>query len=186
MLKKDNIYRVLEIFFDNPLPEGIGFQLREISRKIKLAPKSVKLYLEELEKEDLIVKKEHRIHKYPVYYANRDNHYFKFLKRLDMIRRIKETGLLDYLSERCMPDVIILFGSASKGEDVKDSDIDLYLQCDEKKLDLDKYEKGLNREINLFFEKNFDKLSEELKRNIINGDKLKGYLKVQLLKWKKV
>lgn len=186
MLKKDNIYKVLEVFFDDPLPEGIGFQLREISRKIKLAPKSVKLYLEELEKENLIIKKEHRIHKYPVYYANRDNNYFKFLKRLNIIRRIKESGLLDYLDEKCMPDVIILFGSASKGEDVGGSDIDLYLQCGEKKLDLSKYEKELKRKVNLFFEKNFGKLSEELKSNIINGDKLKGYLRVQILKWKKI
>lgn len=180
MLKKDNIYRVLEIFFDDPLPAGIGFQLREISRKINLAPKSVKLYLEELEKEKLIIKKEHRIHKYPVYYANRDDDYFKFLKRLDMVKSIKESGLLDYLYEKCMPDAIILFGSASKGEDVKGSDIDLYLQCEEKKLDLSKYEKELKRKIHLFFEKNFNKLSEELKKNIINGDKLKGYLNISL------
>ena len=186
MLKKDNIYRVLEVFFDNPLPIGIGFQLREISRKITLAPKSVKLYLKELEKEGLIIKKEHRIHKYPVYYANRDNNYFRFLKKLNIIRRLKESGLLDYLNEKCMPEVIILFGSASKGEDIKDSDIDLYLQCNEKKLYLSKYEKELKRKINIFFEKNFDKLSEELKQNIINGDKLKGYLRIHPLKWKKV
>lgn len=179
MLKKDNINKVLEVFFDNPLPEGIGFQLREISRSIKLAPKSVKRYLEELENESLIVKKEHRIHNYPVYYANRDNDYFKFLKRLNIIRRIKESGLLDYLNDKCMPDAIILFGSASKGEDIKDSDIDLYLQCDEKKVDLKIYENALNRKISLFFEKNFNKLSAELKNNIINGDKLKGYLRVQ-------
>ncbi|MFH1590276.1 MAG: hypothetical protein ABIB43_06940 [archaeon] len=185
MLKKDNIYKVLEVFFNNPLSEGMGFQLREISRMIKLAPKSVKLYLEELEKENIIIKKEHRIHKYPVYYANRDNHYFKFLKKLNIIQRIKESGLLNYLDEKCMPDVIILFGSASKGEDVKSSDIDLYLQCVKKELELSKYEKELNRHINLFFEKNFDKLSEELKQNIVNGDKLKGYLKVRMLKWKK-
>ena len=76
MLKKDNINKVLQVFFDNPLPRGIGFQLREIGRKIKLAPKSVKLYLEELEKEGLIIKKKHRIQKYPVYYANRENNYF--------------------------------------------------------------------------------------------------------------
>ena len=183
MLKKDNLDKVLEVFFDNPLPEGIGFQLREISRNIKLAPKSVKLYLDELEKVNLIIKKKHRIHKYPVYYANRDNNYFKFLKRLNMVRRITECGLLNYLDEKCMPDVVILFGSASKGEDIESSDIDLYLQCDEKKLELSKYEGELKRNINLFFEKNFDKLSEELKQNIINGDKLKGYLKI---KWKKV
>jgi len=143
MLRKDNLYRVLEVFFDDPLPQGIGFQLREISRKIKLAPKSVKLYLEKLEKEKLIVKKEHRIHKYPVYYANRDNDYFKFLKKIDIQRKIKESGLLDYLNEKCMPDAIILFGSASKGEDIKESDVDLYLQSEEKKISPDKFEKKL-------------------------------------------
>ncbi|MBI5392322.1 nucleotidyltransferase domain-containing protein [Candidatus Woesearchaeota archaeon] len=186
MLKKDNISRVLGVFFDDPLPIGLGFQLREISRKLDLAPKSVKLYLEELERENLIIKKEHRIHKYPVYYANRDGDYFKFLKKLEMIKAIKESGLLDYLYDKCMPDVIILFGSASKGEDTKQSDIDIYLQCGEKKLDLQKYEKELNRKINLFFEKEFAKLSEELKNNLINGDKLKGYLKVECSQWKKV
>ena len=76
-----------------------------------------------------------------------------------------------------MPDVIILFGSASKGEDVKGSDIDLYLQCRERKLNISRYEKEVKRGISLFFEKNFDTLSEELKRNIVNGDKLRGYLK---------
>ncbi|MBI5797854.1 nucleotidyltransferase domain-containing protein [Candidatus Woesearchaeota archaeon] len=185
MLKKDNTRRVLELFFDDPLPSGIGFQLREMSRKINLAPKSVKIYLEELEREKLIVKKEHRIHKYPVYYANRENDYFKFLKRLNTIQALKESGLLEYLNEKCMPDAIILFGSASKGEDLKESDIDIYLQCKEKRIDVMKYEKALKRKLNLFFEENFNKLSEELKRNIINGDKLKGYLTLSFSKWKK-
>lgn len=178
MLKKDNVYRVLEIFFDDPLPEGIGFQLREISRKICLAPKSVKLYLQELVKENLIIQKKHRIHKYPVYYANRDSDYFKFLKRLDIIKKIKESGLLSYLADICMPDVIVLFGSASKGEDIKESDIDLYLMSEEKKIDLKKYEKIIDRKINIFFDPNFNKLSKELKNNIINGDRLNGYLRV--------
>jgi predicted nucleotidyltransferase len=179
MLKKDNITKVLEVFFDDPLPEGIGFQLREISRGIKLAPKSVKRYLKQLEREDLILKKKHRVHSYPVYYANRDNDYFKFLKRQNILLRIKESGLLGYLGEKCMPDSIILFGSVSKGEDVKGSDVDLFLQCKEKKVDLMKYEKQLKRKVNIFFEQNFDELSDELKHNIINGIKLKGYLKMQ-------
>ncbi len=182
MLKKDNTLKVLEVFFDDPLPSGIGFQLREISRKINLAPKSVKNYLDELETENLIVKKKHRIHQYPVYYANRENEYFRYLKRINTLRSIQESGLLNFLNETCMPDAIILFGSGSKGEDIKDSDIDIYLQCAEKKIDLSRYEKELKRRINLFFERNFDKLSEELKRNIINGDKLKGYLNLSFTK----
>lgn len=178
MLKKNNRKKILELFFDNPYPKGIGFQLREISRLINLAPKSVKIYLKELEEEKLILKKEHRIHKYPVYCANRNNDYFLFLKKSDNILKIKESGLLDFLSDFCQPDVIILFGSFSKGEDVKESDIDIFLLCREIKLDLRKFEKKLNRKIMPFFCKDFHKLSKELKNNIINGVILQGYLKV--------
>ena len=178
MLQKDNRYRILRLFFDDPLPKGIGFQLREISRKVGVAPTSVKKYLAQLEKDRLIIKVKHRIYGYPIYYANRDDGDFKFLKRLDNIMRVKESGLLDYLSEECMPDAIILFGSASRGEDLKDSDLDIFLQCKSTKLNLEKYEHQLNRKINPFFNVKFDKLSKELRNNIINGILLEGYLKV--------
>lgn len=177
MLQNYNRWNVLKVFFEDPLPEG-GFQLREISRKANLATTSVKNYLDELKKEKLIIEKKHRIHNYPTYYANRDNERFKFLKKLDMVYSLEEFSLLDYLNEKCMPDVIVLFGSASKGEDVKDSDIDLFLQCKEKKLELKKYENKIKRKINIFFSEDFNKLSNELKNNIINGIILKGYLKV--------
>ena len=142
MLQKDNRYKILRIFFEDPSPKGIGFQLREISRKVSVAPPSVKKYLNELEKEQLIVKTKHRIHGYPVYYAKRDNEEFKFLKRIDIIEKIKESGLIDYLSESCMPDVIILFGSASKGEDLKESDIDIFVLSNKEKIDLTQFEKN--------------------------------------------
>ena len=77
-----------------------------------------------------------------------------------------------------MPQVIILFGSASKGEDLKESDIDLFIQSKEVKINLKPYENKLNKKINIFFNENFNNLSEELKDNIINGTILKGYLKV--------
>jgi predicted nucleotidyltransferase len=178
MLQKDNRYMVLSVFFEDPVPKGIGFQLREISRKVKVAPASVKNYLKELEKEGLVKREKHRIYGYPVYYANRESEYFRSLKRADIEAQIVETGLLSCLNDACMPDAIILFGSASRGEDVKDSDIDLFLLCKEKKLDLGRYERQLNRRINVFFSDNFSRLSGELKNNIINGVILKGYLKV--------
>ncbi len=177
MLKKDNLSHVLEVFFENPLPEG-GFQLRELSRATALAPKSVKDYLDVLEKENLILKKAHRIHKYPVYYGNRDNEYFKFLKKQEIIRKIVESGFVEYIWDKTLPEVIILFGSCSRGEDIQGSDIDLYLQSSEKKLDISKFEKILQRKINILFEKDFQNLSKELKNNILNGIKLKGYARV--------
>ena len=177
MLQNYNKWTVLKLFFDNPLPET-AFQLREISRKSNLAPKSVKRYLIELEKEDLIIKHRHRIHKYPVYKANRDNENFKFFKTINTLIIIRESGLLELLNNECMPAAIVLFGSAAKGEDLEDSDLDIFCRCKYKKLDLKKYEKKIKRKINLLFEENFNKLSDELKNNIINGIKLKGYLKV--------
>lgn len=56
--------------------------------------------------------------------------------------------------------------------------MDLFVISKEEKLDLNKFEKKLNKEINIFFSEDFDKLSKELKNNIINGIILKGYLKV--------
>lgn len=177
MLQKDNRYRILRLFFADPLPEGIGFQLREISRKVDVAPPSVKKYLTGLEKEKLIIRTRHRIHGYPVYHSNRDGEYFKFLKRLDTVLSIRDSGLLEYLSDKCMPDVIVLFGSAARGEDLKGSDLDIFLQCKKADLNPGRFEKILERRINPFFS-SFNTLSKELKNNILNGIILKGYLRV--------
>ncbi len=178
MLQKDNRYKILKAFFENPLPKGVGLQLREISKKVGVAPTSVKKYLKELEQQNLILHEKHRIHNYPTYLANRDSEYFKLLKKIDMVASIYESGLLDCLNDKCLPDAIILFGSTAKGEDLKESDIDLFLQSKERKLELKKYELQLGRKINVFFSEDFNKLSKELKNNIINGIILKGYLKL--------
>lgn len=178
MFRKNNRWKVLQVFFDDPLPDGIGFQLREISRKMKISPSSVKRYLKELEKEKLIISVKHRIHGYPVYYANRDAEIFKWMKKIDITLRIRESGLLDYLLHCCMPEVIILFGSAARGEDIRESDIDIYLQCKKEELNIGRYEAILKRKINPLFSADLNKLSNELKNNILNGMIMKGYIKV--------
>lgn len=142
----------------------------------KIAQPSVMNHLKELAKEGLIIKEKRGI--YPTIRANRDSELFKLYKKSDAVLRIKQSGLLDYIYDSCLPDAIILFGSVSRGEDIEESDMDVFVQAGEKKLDLGKYEKILNRKISLFFEENFLKLSSELKNNILNGTLLKGYLKV--------
>lgn len=178
MLQNYNKWKVLKIFFENPNPKGAGFQLREIGRMTNLATTSVKRYLNELVNEELIIKTMHRIHAYPVYWANQDSEKFRFLKKIDTIMTLKESKLIEFLENNCMPDVIILFGSASRGEDTAESDIDLYLKCKERKLDMQDFEGKVKRKISLFFSEDFGELSNELKNNIINGTILKGYLRV--------
>jgi predicted nucleotidyltransferase len=175
MLQNYNRWRVLAVFFDDP---EAGLQLRELGRKTNLAPTSVKIHLDALSKSGLVTAAARSEQGYPIYAANRTGERFRFFKKINTVVALNECGLLDYLSDSCMPDTIVLFGSASRGEDTKDSDLDIFLGCPEKELVLGRFEKILKRKISLFFGGNFDKLSKELKNNIINGALLRGYLRV--------
>ena len=57
--------------------------------------------------------------------------------------------------------------------------MDIFVQAKESSLDLDKFEKKLKHKINIFFETNLEKLSPELFNNIVNGVKLRGFLKIK-------
>ena len=173
MLQNYSRYKLLQVFFDYPKKD---FQIRELSRKIRLAQISIINHLKRLVKENLVIKENKSI--YPSYKANTNNELFKLLKKQNLILRLKESGLIEFLEERLRPNCIVLFGSASRGEDNENSDTDIFLQSKEVILDLNKFEKSLNRKINLFFEYNINKLNKELLNNIINGEVLHGYLKV--------
>lgn len=172
MLQKYSRYRILQEFFNFPTK---NFQIRELSRITKIAQPSVANHTKALMKEGLLIREKKGI--YPSLRANRDDALFKLYKKFDLVCRISQTGLLDYIYNMCIPDAIILFGSASKGEDIEKSDIDLFVQAPEKKLNLAKYEKLFKRGIALFFETNFSRLTNELKNNILNGVVLRGYIR---------
>lgn len=173
MPSNDNRHRILQEFFTRPTAH---FQMRELSRKTRIAQPSVMNHLKALMKDELIVREKHGV--YPAYRANRDNPFFRLLKKQDLILRLHTAGLINYLYDTCLPDAIVLFGSASLGEDTEESDIDIFLQAKQKRLDLKRYEQHFGREISVFFEENFGKITEELKNNILNGTILRGYIKV--------
>ena len=172
MLQKYTTYRVLELFFDQPTK---GFQLREISRLLKLGMPSVKLHITRLEKAEFIKKEKTGV--YACYKASR-NEKFKLYKRNDMLLRLHESGLIENLASEFLPNAIIFFGSASRGEDIERSDIDLMILAKEKDIKLETYEKHLKRKIQLFFELDTKKIPKEFMNNIINGIVIYGYLKV--------
>ena len=173
MLENNNKYNLLKIFLDNPTE---SFRLRELSRMSKISPPSVINYLKEFIKQKLVNKYEKR--GIPFYKAERDNKDFKEYKKLSILFELNKSRIIDYLWDKLSPDVIVLFGSFSKGESIENSDIDLFVQASERKINLSNYEKNFGREINLFLEENFSRLSKELKNNILNGIILRGYLKV--------
>lgn len=172
MLQNYTTYRVLRLFFDCPMKH---FQLREISRMLRLGMPSVRNHVKKLERQGFI-----RREKKGVYgsYVATGSDLFKLYKRNDILIRIHESGLIEFLADAFVPDAIVLFGSASRGEDIETSDIDLLLIAKEKRVDLKKFEEKLKRKVALNFEERASKIPKELLNNIINGIVVYGYLKV--------
>lgn len=172
MLKQNNKYKVLKIFLYNPTE---SFRLRELSRKVGIAPLSLSNYLKQLHQEGLInINTKDRIN---FYRAQRDSIKFSRYQKISIQYELYESGIVDRIWDELHPKAIILYGSYAKGEAIENSDIDLFVMCKEKNLDLTGYQKKLGKEIHLMF-KLGDKIPNELKNNLANGIILRGYFKV--------
>ena len=167
--------RTAEIFFISP---SKNHYLIDISRNLSLAHTSVKNNLRELVKLGIILKSAEKKGKrsFPLYKAHLENKLFKKYKIIYNISLVLESNLIEFIEEKLTPKSITLFGSYSRGEDIEDSDIDLYVQCDTEELNLKPFEAKLKRKIELHFNRNFNTYPKELKNNIINGIVLSGYL----------
>jgi predicted nucleotidyltransferase len=175
MLQKCSILNVAGVFFKEPTKEHY---LMEISKKASIAHTSVKKHLLILEKLSVIQKSVERKgkRKFPLYKANINNKTYRHYKRIYNLFQLEESKLTDFLKDNLMPKSIVLFGSYQKGEDLEDSDIDLFIECKEKKIELSHFKKLLNRDIQIHFKEDFAKYPHELRNNIINGIVLEGYL----------
>ncbi len=167
MVQKSSYFRTLEVFFTEPT--NLHF-IKEISRKIKIAPTSIKKNIQLLLKENLIIKKESK--PFDGYVANRNNQKFIFLKKVYNLFSLEE--IKDFVEKNISPKLFVVFGSYSLGEDIENSDIDLFMLSKTKKLDLKKFEKNLEREINLIILNDFKDLEKPLQHKVHNGILLCG------------
>jgi predicted nucleotidyltransferase len=173
----EQIKKVKELFFENPSKE---FYLREIGKATNVPITSTKRILNKLKNEGLTTKL--KIKPYPKYRANTESFYYMYHKKNNLIEKIYESGLIAYLVKELSPALIILFGSCAKGEYNFKSDIDLFVQSEENKINLAKYEKILKHKINVFFDKSIHNLSQELANNVLNGEKLYGFIRLKWIK----
>tara|TARA_Y100000034_G_scaffold113926_1_gene149460 strand:+ start:432 stop:938 length:507 start_codon:yes stop_codon:yes gene_type:complete len=159
--------KILELFFEEP---NKRFSIREISKRTKIPSSSVQRYLNELQKNGFITK-DHFLNV---------NEYIRFRKTFFYIDRLYKSGLVEYFVKELNPSSITLFGSFRKGDSVKTSDIDIFVESSLKKqINLEKFEKVLKHKVDLFVEKDLYELQPNLVNNILNGVKLYGILKLK-------
>lgn len=174
MMWNDNRNKILKFFLIKPT---YGFSLRELERLSGLGLPSVKKYVLEFVKQSLVVAK--RIKRFNLYVANREDKKFKRIKIFYNIRKMYESGLVDFINRKLSYPTIVLFGSLAKGDDVESSDIDLFIESQEKNIDLSKFEKKLGRRIQVFIHKSIRGVRNKyLMNNIVNGIVLEGFLEV--------
>jgi len=165
---------VLEQFFYNPMTR---FGVRELSRQTCLDTKTIMSYLRDFTRKKLVLKRKEK-GSFPYFEANRLSPVYRFEKSHAFIKKIIQTDLIPFLELECKPKVIVLFGSVKKGTYHKQSDIDLFVQSAQKRLDLSRYERVFKHKIRIFYEEDLKKLSPGLLENIYNGEVLSGKLEV--------
>lgn len=166
---------ITEYFFINPTAK---LRVRQIERLTKTALPSVIRYSKELNKGGIL--KIDKVAEVLLYSADRSSKQYLLEKKLFNIRQLFDSGLVSFLIEEYHNSPIIVFGSYSKGEDIENSDIDIYVESPKDiKPDLSLFEKKLKRNIQIFRHRSLhDIKNNELANNIINGVNLNGFVEV--------
>lgn len=175
-MKTKNIKeKIKEYFLLNPTKK---LRVRQIEKEVKVPLPSAIRYSKELEKEGVLKKID--IAGMKVYVADRASERYVLEKKLFNLKQIYNSGLVRYLKQAYSNPTIILFGSCAKGEDVEESDIDLYIETPLKRIEgVDLFEKKLQRKLQIFIYPSIERVkNKELANNIINGIILNGFLEV--------
>jgi len=159
--------KILGLFFEYPKKR---FTIREIAKITKIPRATVHKYIIKLKSQKIISRDNQ---------AN-DTFLFKIKKINYFVEKIVGSGLIEEFVSELNPSCIIVFGSIRKGDSVKESDIDLFVESSvKKKIDLKKYERKLGHKIQVFVETDMNKLQPNLFNNVVNGIKLYGSFKIK-------
>lgn len=174
MNKNSKEENVIKLFFEEPTKH---WHFKEIQTRINIADNKISRWLKKFIKMKLINKIKVK-GKMPYYISNYNNSEYQNKKKLFALKEFNEKGFLNHLTD-LNSKTIILFGSFSRWDWHKNSDIDLFIYGNDNNLKKTKYEKLLNHQIQIFNFKNkseLKKIPKELLQNIIKGDLIKGDL----------
>ncbi|TAN44050.1 MAG: hypothetical protein EPN22_08360 [Nitrospirae bacterium] len=121
MYQKITHLKVLSLFMDNPYEKHY---LREAARRLKISPMTLKRSLDFLVKNKLIAKETSK--NQILYSANMQNPAFRHIKISRSLSMFMKKGAVEFIKEKITGvSSIVLYGSYAKGEETKDSDVDI-------------------------------------------------------------
>ena len=177
----DNIYKleltnlqqeILRVLF---VKSGKSLNQRQLANYLDVSQPAVRKALPKLEEIGFVKVAQDKETKRWLIELNKYNDRIMKLKRVDNIRQIYESGLEQFLEKEFAGSAIILFGSFSRGDDIISSDVDIaVIGRKEKNVNLEKFEKMLERKIIINFYDSFDSIHKNLKENLFNGIVITG------------
>jgi len=167
-------FNFLKPFLEEPTRE---YNVREFAKLVKMSPATASKNLKEFSKKSFLVYRKER--NLDLYKANLEGSSYRDVKIYYNIQKIRNSMILDELNQFYLKPTVVLFGSASTGLDTLDSDFDILVISEKnEKIDLEKYEKKLNRGIQLFVYKSIKQIkNNHLVNSILGGIILQGEIK---------
>lgn len=165
--------QLLGLFFNEPTKH---WHFETILQQANITRSKASNWLKQFQQEHLIqkIKPEHKM---PYYISNYEAPNYQQRKRLFAQQQLYDSGLLTYLNSLQKAETVILFGSFSRSDWYKNSDIDIFIYGNTTDLHLFSYQTKLHREIQVFQSKNskdLQRYGSGLIQSIINGVKIKG------------
>jgi predicted nucleotidyltransferase len=153
------LFNELSPFFEDVYRE---ISVREYAKLAKVSPPTASTILKKYEKEGLLL-----LEKKGIYYYFRANRNSLFADLSRIYWKIILKPFVFYLLPQAKYGKIILFGSTSKAENTRESDLDIYVEVPDKQIIVAEFEKRLKRRIELHFIE--ETRNENLRRNIEKG-----------------
>src|SRR3989344_9572968 len=96
--------KILTMFFENPSKE---FQIRGIARMLKIPKTTVSYKINAFVKKGNVIRQKGGI--FPTFRANNESELYRFEKKQEYLKRIMDSGFLDYIEKETNSKCIILY-----------------------------------------------------------------------------
>ena len=166
--------QVLRLILENsPLKH---WHFEEIVKNVDMTRAAVSKWLKRYKEEGLLRRVKEK-GQFPYLTCGSENPVYIAKKRIYALKKIYQSGLIEYLLGLEGVKTAIIFGSMAKGDWYKDSDIDIFIYGKPARFDKHKYEMKLKRDIELHVfdsKKDIKKIKTGIIKNVMDGHVIKG------------